>query len=114
MVVCSNNYKVNFIEMFKMKNDLCPEILRGLFKLNPNSKKGKDFLRPNVNTVYKGEGSLRSFGPIVWNDMLPENFKTISTLEEFKAGVKKWVPGKCPCRLCKEYLGGIGFVTLFD
>ena len=67
-----------------------------------------------VNKVFKGEGSLRWFGPIVWNNMLPENLKAKSTLEEFKTEVKKWVPENCPCRLCKEYLGGIGFVTLFD
>ena len=43
-----------------------------------------------------GEGSLRWFGPIVWNNMLTENLKAMSTLEEFKTEVKKWVPENCP------------------
>ena len=60
------------------------------------------------------EGTLRWFGPIVQNDMLPENLKTLSTLDESKTEVKKWVPENCPCQLCKEYLRGIGFVDLFD
>ena len=77
-------------------------------------KLGKSFFRPNVNTVYKGEASLRWFGPIVWDSMLPENFKAITTLEKFKGEIKKWVPENCPCRLCKEYIRGLGFVTLFD
>ena len=103
------------IEMFKVKNGLCPEILTSLFKLNPNPREtGKDFFRPNVNNVFKGEGSLRSFGPIVWNDMLPNELKTISTLEEFKTEIRNWVPKHCPCRLCKVYLKDLGFVTLFE
>ena len=108
------NVQLVAVEMFKVKNGLCPEILNGLFDLNLNPKLGKDFFRPNVNTVFMGEGSLRWFGPIVWNNMLPENLKTMSTLEEFKIEVKKWVPENCPCRLCKVYLGGIGFVALFE
>ena len=44
------------IEMFKVKNGLCPEILKGLFKLNPNPREtGKVFFRPNVNNVFKGK-----------------------------------------------------------
>ena len=78
------NVQLVAVEMFKVKNGLCPEILNGLFDLNLNPKLGKDFFRPNVNTVFMGEGSLRWFGPIVWNNMLPENLKTMSTLEEFK------------------------------
>ena len=108
------NVQLVAVEMFKVKNGLCPEILNGLFNLNLNPKLGKDFFRPNVNTVFMGEGSLRWFGPIVWNDLLLENLKTISTLSKFKAEIKDWVPDKCPCRLCKEYLHGIGFVTLID
>ena len=108
------NVQLVAVEMFKVKNGLCPEILNGLFNLNLNPKLGKDFFRPNVNTVFMGEASLRWFGPIVWNNMLPENLKTMSTLEEFKIEVKKWVPENCPCRLCKVYLGGIGFVALFE
>ena len=41
------------------------------------------FIRPNVDTVYKGEDSLRKYGTIVWNKLLPNNFKSSSTLEEF-------------------------------
>ena len=114
--VCIHHRNVQLVavEMFKVKKDLCPEIMKDLFHLNPNPKVRKDFFRPNVNTVFKGEGSLRWFGPIVWDSMLPESFKTIETLEKFKEDIKKWIPENCPCRLCKEYIRGLGFVTLFD
>ena len=69
-------------EMFKVRNNLSPKIISDLFRLAPNSKVGKSFFRPNVNTVYRGECSLRWFGPIVWNNMLPERFKSISNSKE--------------------------------
>ena len=59
-----------------------------MFHLNSDPTLKKSFFRPNVNTVYKGEFSLRWFGPIVWDSMLPESFKTISTLEKFKRKLK--------------------------
>ena len=90
------NIQLVAIEMYKVKNDLCPEILKGLFKLNPNPKLGNDFFRPNVNKVFKGEGSLRWFGPIVWNDMVPKELKAVLTLQKFTAEIRKWVPSNCP------------------
>ena len=70
--------------MYKFKNNLSHEILNDLFRLNPNPKAGRDFYRPNVNTVFMGDGSVRYLGPIVWNTMLPDSYKSISTLIKFK------------------------------
>ena len=57
---------------------------------------------PKVNSEYMGKLSLRYFGPVVWEIMLPESFKTITELQEFKAKIRKWVPTNCICRLCKN------------
>ena len=100
--------------MFKVKEHLCPEIVQSLFCRNYNPKLYRTFRRPNVKGVYKGECSLRSFGPIVWDSMLPEEFKSIDNLDEFKGEVKSWSPKNCPCRLCKDYIPNLGFVTLFE
>ena len=102
------------IEMFKVKNNMCPEIVLNLFCKNANPRSSAYFHRPNVNKVYKGEHSLRYFGPIVWDIMLPEKIKSLSTLEEFKREIAGWVPDNCPCRLCKDFIPGLGFVTLFE
>ena len=101
------------IEMFKVKNDLCPSFFSELFQLNNNgpcTRQRNTFIRPKVNTVYKGDGSIRTFGPIVWNNLLPERIKQCTNLAEFKNLLKSWVPQNCPCRLCKEYIQCLGFV----
>ena len=66
------------IEMFKAKHDLSPPFMKEIFTHNPNSvgtRSGDIFVRPKVDSVKKGDRSLRSFGPIVWNTMLPEKLK---------------------------------------
>ena len=103
------------IEMFKVKNNVCPEILQSLFcKTVYKTKSNASFHRPNVNSVYHGEQSLRSFGPIVWDTMIPENIKIISNLNDFKKNIATWLPDNCPCRLCKDYIPNLGFVTLYE
>ena len=88
--------------MFKVKHKLCPEIVQSLFCQREGKRSGASFLRPLVNSVYNGEQSFRSFGPVVWDTMLPGNFKVISNLENFKIAIKDWVPANCLCRLCRE------------
>ena len=72
----------------------------------------EQFHRPNVNTVTWGENSLRYFGPIVWNELLPEKLKNCDTLEEFKNSIKLWTPVGCPCKLCADQIAGVGRVKL--
>ena len=101
-------------EMFKAKSNLSPELTQSIFQRNEvlNLRSDNTFLRPKVNTVYNGEGSLRSFGPIVWNNLLPNKYKSAENLEIFKNKIKLWVPENCPCRLCKDicrYLFTHGF-----
>ena len=103
------------IEMFKVKNNLCPEFIKQLFcEISRQTRSKASFQRPNVNKVYKGEMSLRSFGPLVWNTMVPDNLKQITELADFKEKISACVPNNCPCRLCKDYISNIGFVTLFE
>ena len=89
-------------------------MIKDLFTMNTNPNSSALFKRPHIKSVYNGEYSLRSFGPIVWDTMLPAEIKSLSTLEEFKTKVNGWVPNNCPCRLCKVYINGLGFVTLFE
>ena len=105
------------IEMFKVKNDLSPPFMKEIFDYNSNKRTtrlGDKFARPNINSVYKGENSPRSFGPIVWNTILPKNLKLCSTLAEFKNAIKSWIPNNCPCKLCKTYIEGVGFIEVFE
>ena len=103
------------IEMFKVKHNLYPEFIQNIFhQKNSTTRSKATFHRPNVNTVYNGEQSLRYFGPIVWDKMLPENIKQITDFDTFKREVKNCVPDNCPCRLCKDFVPQLGFVTPFE
>ena len=95
------NIQLVAMEMFKVKNDLCPELMKCLFQRNPNPRNGRTFIIPNVKTEYMGKLSLSYFGPVVWEIMLPDEYKDIPTFEKFKTEIKKWIPN-CKCRLCKE------------
>ena len=63
--------------MFKVKNGLCPEIMKDIFQLINDPSIDKTFLIPKVNGEYMGKMSLRYFGPVVWEVMLPEEYKSI-------------------------------------
>ena len=102
------------IEMYKVKHDLSPPFMKEIFSVNDRStRSGTSFSRPNVNTVKRGDRSLRSFGPIVWN-MLPNDLKECESLEKFKSSIKSWKPDNCPCELCKTYVQGLGYTVIFE
>ena len=108
------NIHVVATEMFKVIHGLCPPFMNKIFQLykGPITRSSKRFVKPNINTVYKGENSLRNFGPIVWDEMLPDRLKNCTSLSQFKNTIKSWIPENCPCRLCKTYIQGLGFVTV--
>ena len=58
--------------------------------------------------------SERTFGPVVWNTMLPENLKASVSLDAFKVDIKSWTPVDCPCELCKIYVEGLGYISEKD
>ena len=103
------------ILMFKVKRDLCPHFVRELFTpIQSHTRSNAEFLRPRVNTVTKGDLSLRHFAPIVWNTMVPHDIRAITDLNEFKKNIRTWTPIHCKCKLCKEYVVDLGFVTTCD
>ena len=112
------NVQLVAIEMFKIVHDIGPKIMKTLVEFKPNVRRDSDdniignvFVRAKVKSEYLGKGSFRYFGPIVWDEMLPTEFKSIKTLEVFKSKIKKWVPDNCKCRLCEEYIQGIGKIN---
>ena len=105
------NIQLVAIVMFKVKNGLCPEIMRDLFQLRESPDGKTRFVIPRVNNEYMGKLSLRYFGPVVWETMLPSVYKDINVLGKFKEDIKKWIP-ICKCRLCKTYVKGLGFTEI--
>ena len=42
--------------------------------------------------------------------ILPQEYKDLDNLTEFKTKIKTWVPENCPCRLCRTYIQILGFI----
>ena len=65
--------------MFKVKDDISPKFIKDLSSLRESQTRSHaSCCIPNVNTTSMGEQSLRCFGPIVWDVMLPEDFKRLT------------------------------------
>ena len=113
--VCTHhrNLQTLCVEMFKVVNGLSPKIFTDLFEIRDQShynfRKNDYFAIPKVKTVLNGSESISVLGPKTWNS-LPEELKQINCLNAFKISIKKWKPPNCSCRICKQYIQGVGFI----
>ena len=100
------------IEIFKAKNNLAPEIVKDIFLWvdNPYNLRNKTQLRSrNAKTITYGTETLAFIGPKIWG-LVPIECKNATCLSDFKQNITKWIPKNCPCRLCKTYIEGVGFI----
>ena len=107
------NIQALAIEFYKIKNGLSPELSTEIFAHETRSHNLRwcnDFRIPSIRTVYHGSESISFLGPKIWN-ILPDEIKQQTSLNSFKKSVKKWKPQDCPCRLCKVYVNGVGFLS---
>ena len=44
--------------------------------------------------------------------LVPNDFRKVKSISELKRKIKLWKPEKCPCRVCKIYIAGVGFVDV--
>ena len=109
----NRNIQILATEMFKIENDLSPEIMTELFEQRNehhyNLRNNVHFITPQIRTVYRGSESISFLGPKIWN-ILPDRLKNATSLEAFKIQIKKWKSQNCPCRLCRVYVQNVGFV----
>ena len=78
---------------------------------NYNLCSKSELLLPNVNTVFKGQNSIRYFGSVIWNS-IPFELRKASSYQIFRSEIKRWRPTNCPFRLCKNYIGDLGFTNM--
>ena len=100
------------IEMYKIKQNICPKLISELFPLHNSSynlRNNRCWKTSNVRTVAYGTETLLFRGEKTWN-LIPEYIKNASTLNEFKKKIKQWEPAGCTCRLCKVYIVNLGFI----
>ena len=94
--------------MFKVVNDLAPPFMTNIFTKNANlltdnvssntRSRSMFYNYNNPKTRNYGLETLSSLGPKIY-DMVPDEIKHSSSVQIFKAKIKRWVPAKCPCKL---------------
>ena len=88
--------------MFKKKNEeiISSEIIYTQRINNHCNLRHKNYFEtPFVRTVYNGTEGASYLGPKIW-DIVPEEYKTLNSLNSFEESIKNWVPLNCPCNLC--------------
>ena len=115
----SNSYTIHHrniqslgIELYKVSYALSPKIMNEVFPLKVASAYPgqNDFASRNVRTVSWGNETLAHLGPKIWS-LIPSDMKKFS-LSKFTKRIRKWVPDKCPCRLCKIWVKDVGFFEI--
>ena len=104
------------IEIYKLKNNLGPEILIDIFEASSNTyntRSDKIINTRNVKSLFNGTETVSYRAQKTW-DIVHEHIKISYSLTEFLSLIKKWQPNNCTCRLCKTYVEGIGFVDIID
>ena len=59
------------------------------------------FMSWKIRTTKYGIETPCYLGPKLWN-LVPNEYKTIESLEDFKAKIKTWVPENCLARYAKH------------
>ena len=113
MKVHHKNLQVLVIEIFKIKNNLAPDIMKDVFELKEPPynlwSESNHFTHRNFKTTYYGLFLIKHLAPQIW-ELVPQSIRKCKALNEFKAKIKSWYPDYCPCRLCKTYIAQLGFI----
>ena len=98
------------IELFKAKlSESNDEKIFNKNKSKIKTRKRNSFRTREVESELIGKSSLAYLGPKIWS-ILPNNYKTLTDLDKFKKEIKQWKPSPCPCRNCRTYIAGVGFI----
>ena len=107
------NLQTLYIELYKVAYGIAPEIMRLVFPTKPGIRYPWEniFQTHNIRTVTWGTESLSHLGPKLWS-LLPIEMKKLPMLKLFKPAIRLWRTENCPCRICKYYLHGVGFINV--
>ena len=106
------NIQLLAVEIFKSLNNLSPSIMTEIFKFketNYEFRTGIQLQSTLPHTTNYGIDSVSHLASNIWRQV-PGEIKSCNTLNNFKRSIKTWTPPTCPCRLCKVYICGVGFV----
>ena len=112
VTVHHRNLQTLAYEIFKVKQNMTPEILTEIFPQKESKyilRNSKTLQGRSIKTVMYGSETISSLGPKIW-DILPTELKRIVSPSLFKKKIREWAPKNYPCRLCKTYVQNIGFL----
>ena len=101
-----NNIHTHAIEIYKVANGICLEIMNDIFKLRGNThnlRGTSQFLVDLIHSAFNDSESASYLGSKIW-EQIPTDIKNKDSLIGFKKEIKKWKPLNCPCRICKTQL----------
>ena len=99
-------------EIYKVRNHLGPEIMKDIlhFVQKPyNLRNDSTLQRQRNRTVYFGPESISCLASKIWEIVLCE-IKNAKSLDILTEKINLWTTDKCTCRICKRYVGNVGFV----
>ena len=107
------NLQTLAIEMYKVSKRIASKIFADIFscisQVNYDLRYQSEFSRPLVKSVFNGTETISYLGSWIW-DLVPLKMKQEESLTAFQKAIKTWNPHNFPCRLCKKYFAGIGFI----
>ena len=109
--VNQRNLQILATEIYKAKSKISPEVVNSLFEFtnkNYNLRNVALLKRKRYFTVHFASESLVSLAPKIW-ELVPDSTGEVKT-SIFKNKIKAWATDKCPCRLCENYIGQVGFI----
>ena len=113
VIVHQKNLQVLVTEIFKVTNNLAPDIMKDALELKepPYNLRSESnhFICRNVKANYYGLLSIKHLTPQIW-ELVPQSIRKCKTLKEFKIRIKSWYLDHCSCRLCKTYIAQLGFI----
>ena len=94
-------------ELFKVKNDLSPEIMKEIFAFQENEtynlRSGNHLARKNIPTRQYRIERVSNLGAKLWN-LLPRELNIYSCLTIFKNKIRKWNPEKYSFKLFVRHM----------
>ena len=100
------------IGFFTVKNNLSNRIMCDIFEtrnLDYNLRSQINHIRPRVNSSSFGLISIKYLCTKITH-IVPYDIKSVGNLNLFQKKIKNWELKGCNCRLCKQYLHGVGYV----
>ena len=114
VTIHTRNLQILATEMFKVYRNIFPSIFSKIFHRrdkNYSLRINTDYAMPNVRSIFHGSENILYLGTRIW-EIVPLEFKKLTSMVAFKKSIKEWKPENCPCRPCKKYVPNLGFITV--